>query len=277
MFQRSPKLGFLEKTIANLAEILNHAETAAQGSGKAGLVQQLDPRVKVCGALVLIVTAVSTSDLWITGIVFVFCFLLIKLSNLSLRLHFKRTWLGVLFFTGLIALPSIVTTPGLVVFQVPLLHWMVSKQGLTTAFRLLTRAETAATITMLLILTTQWTHLLKSLRYFHLPLLVVTILSMTQRYLFLLLQLTQNLLDARSSRKVGPWSASQQRELSASVISVLMNRSLFLSEEVYLAMQSRGFTGEIHLLDDFCFRRRDWFSMVILITITALLFLISKS
>jgi len=275
VFQRRSRFGFLERTIADLAEILDHAETAAQSSGNAGLVQQLDPRVKVCGALVLIVAAVSTTHLWMTGAVFLFSLLLIVLSHLSLRLYFKRTWLGVLFFTGLIALPAIVTTPGLVILQVPLLHWAVSKQGLTTAFRLLARAETAATITMLLILTTQWTHVLKSLRYFYLPLLVVTILSMTQRYLFLLLQLTKNLLDARSSRKVGQWSVSQQRELSASVLSVLMSRSLFLSEEVYLAMQSRGFTGEIHLLDDFSFRWRDWLSVVILITVIALLFLIS--
>lgn len=274
MCQRRARRGFLEKTVANLGEILDHAETAAQSSGREGVIQQLDPRIKVFGALVLIVGAVGTTNLWVTGMVFVFSLFLIALSRLSFRLYLKRTWLGVLVFTGLIALPAIFTTPGVVVFQVPVVHWTVSRQGLTTAFRLLARAETAATISMLLILTTQWAHLLKSLRYFRLPLIVVTVLGMTQRYLFLMLQLAKNLLDARTSRKVGPWSASQQRELTSSVLSVLMNRSLVLSEEVYLAMQSRGFTGEIHLLDEFRFGKRDWFTMVLLMMIATLFLLL---
>ena len=31
-----------------------------------------------------------------------------------------------------------------------------------------------------------------------------------------------------------------------------------LSGDVYLAMQSRGFRGEVYLLDEFAMRRRDW-------------------
>lgn len=254
--------------------MLDHADRAALTSDKKGILQQLDPRLKVLGAFVLIVGAVGTSRLWVTGAVFLFSVLMIAVSRLSFRLYLKRTWLGVLFFTGLIALPAIFTTPGVTIFHLPLLHWPISSQGVQSAWRLLARAETAATVAMLLILTTQWTHLLKSLRFFRLPAIIVTILSMTHRYLFLLLYLTQNLLDARSSRKVGRWSASQQRELTASILTVLMSRSLQLSEEVYLAMQSRGFNGEIHILDEFCFRKRDWLSMMILITIALLLTLL---
>ncbi len=274
MFRRKSSFGFLEKTIANLGEILNHADQATLTSGEKGMLQQLDPRVKVGGALVLIVGAVSTSDLWVTGAVFLFSILMIALSRLSFRLYLERTWLGVLFFTGLIALPAIFTTPGVTIFHLPLLHWPISSQGVQSAWRLLARAETAATVAMLLILTTPWTHLLKSLRFFRLPVIIVTILSMTHRYLFLLLHLTQNFLDARSSRKVGRWSPSQQRELTASILAVLLSRSLQLSEEVYLAMQSRGFTGEIHILDEFCFRKRDWLSMMILTTIAVLLIML---
>ena len=42
---------------------------------------------------------------------------------------------------------------------------------------------------------------------------------------------------------------------------VLLSRSLQLSGDVYLAMQARGFRGEVHLLDDFAMKRLDWLAL----------------
>jgi energy-coupling factor transporter transmembrane protein EcfT len=37
-----------------------------------------------------------------------------------------------------------------------------------------------------------------------------------------------------------------------------LSKSLQLSGDVHLAMQSRGFRGEVHLLDDFQMKSSDW-------------------
>jgi len=38
----------------------------------------------------------------------------------------------------------------------------------------------------------------------------------------------------------------------------LLSRTFQLSGDVYLAMQARGFRGEVYLLDEFNMRRLDW-------------------
>jgi cobalt/nickel transport system permease protein len=39
---------------------------------------------------------------------------------------------------------------------------------------------------------------------------------------------------------------------------VLLSKSYHLSNDVHLAMQSRGFRGEVYLLDDFEIQLADW-------------------
>jgi len=46
--------------------------------------------------------------------------------------------------------------------------------------------------------------------------------------------------------------------MAGAAAGVLLNKSLQLSEDVYLAMQSRGFRGEAYTLHDFHMERRDW-------------------
>ena len=42
---------------------------------------------------------------------------------------------------------------------------------------------------------------------------------------------------------------------------MLLAKSLQLSGEVFLAMQARGYRGEVFVLDDFSMRRADWLAL----------------
>jgi cobalt/nickel transport system permease protein len=44
-------------------------------------------------------------------------------------------------------------------------------------------------------------------------------------------------------------------------VGVLLSKSFQLSNDIYMAMQSRGFRGEVYTLDEFIMQRRDWFSL----------------
>jgi cobalt/nickel transport system permease protein len=81
---------------------------------------------------------------------------------------------------------------------------------------------------------------------------------MTYRYIFLLLHATNGLFEARRSRLVGQSSPAEQRRWIAGSIGALTSRAFKMSNDVYLAMLARGFTGELHTYTDFRFRARDW-------------------
>ena len=255
---KSKSTSFIERTIGSLADALEHAAIAETHAETGGLLQSLDPRVKLIGLLGLILAAVSVGRVEVTLAILAVAVGLALFSHIPLRVLTTRVWLGVLVFTGTIAFPALWMTPGDPLWRLPWLHWTVTWQGAHTALRLITRAETASTLAILLVLSTPWTHLLKAMRVFDVPAVLVVVLGMTHRYIFLLLQSARDFLEARRCRLVGKVDAPLQRRLLAASTGVLFEKSLQMSEDVYAAMQARGFRGEVYTLDDFEMKPRDW-------------------
>lgn len=270
MARRSPRPGFIERNLAGLAETVGHAAQADHLAGGGGWLQALDPRAKLIGVALWIGAAVSVRRLDIVVALGLAGALLAVGSRIPLRLLAGQVWVGVLAFTGVIALPAIFLTPGPTALMLPGLGWTVTAPGLRTAGLLLARSETAATLAFTLVLSTPWTDVLKALRVFRVPTVAVVILQMTHRYIFLLLRVATDFFVARRSRQVGALDAAQRRALAAGVAGALLGKSLHLSEEVYQAMQSRGFRGEIRTFDDFRWRPRDGFALAGFLAVTLL-------
>jgi len=211
-----------------------------------------------------------TANPWSIIAIFAFAVTIAALSRLPPRVLAVRVWIGVLAFTGAIAAPALFLTPGDVAWQVPWLGWAVTAQGLRSAWYLVLRVETTATLAFVLVFTTPWTDLLKALRVLGVPVVFVAVLGMTWRYAQLLLQAAHDMFDARRSRSAGALSGADGRRIAVAGGGVLLSKTVHLSGEVYLAMQSRGFRGEVHVLDDFRMRRRDWLALAAL-TVTAAL------
>lgn len=253
--------GFLDRLADGLLHALAHAIDAEDISRRDGLLQHLDPRVKTAGLLGLVVVVVSVRSLAVLAVLFALAVLLGLASHISpLRLA-RQVWLGVLFFTGAIALPALVLVPGDTIAHVPFLAWPISAQGVRSAAFLLGRSETSATFALLLILSTPWTHVLKALRTFRVPAVLVVILGMTHRYIFVLLQTAAQMAEARRSRMIGRLPPRERRRLVTASAGVLLGKALHLSGDVHLAMIARGYRGEVHLLDDFRMRPRDWIAI----------------
>jgi len=166
MFQRAARRrrkDFVERTIAGLLGAVESALSAETLAKAPGLLQGLDPRVKVVGLMALLIAAVVAQEILVIAAIFACAVALAVLSKVPLRVLAMREWIGVGVFTGFIALPAIFTTPGSVIYRLPLLDWPITTQGLRSALYLVARAETAATLALLLILCTPWTHVLKAL------------------------------------------------------------------------------------------------------------------
>ena len=134
----------------------------------------------------------------------------------------------------------------------------MTEQGLRTAALLVLRVETAVTLTTTLVLCTRWTHILKSLRAVRMPAEVITMLAMTHRYIFLFIETANQMFESRQSRMIGALSGAEQRRVASRTAGVLLSKSIDLSEEVYLAMQSRGFRGDIQLITEFRMHALDY-------------------
>jgi cobalt/nickel transport system permease protein len=250
--------GFFERNIKGLHAAMERALYAENHTSAGGLLQQIDPRVKVAGLFALIVAAALASRLWTLVAILAAATLLAALSRISPRLLATRVWAAAFVFSAAISIPAIFLTPGAELWRSPNGVLAITTPGLRTAAFLILRVESSATLALLLIFTTPWMHVLKALRVLRAPVLVVVILGMTCRYILLLLETAHELFEARKSRTVGSLDPGDRRRMAISAAGVLLNRTLQLSGDVYLAMQSRGFRGEVYLLDDFQMKPRDW-------------------
>ena len=263
-FLEGPRMTFVERTIGSLSKGLNFAALADDSArSQTGLLQRVDPRIKVVGLLAMIVSVAISRNLAAIGSVFVIAASLAVASRISLGDLARWVWMPVLLFTGCIALPAIFVTPGAT------LYGPITQQGVRTASFLLLRAETCVSLSTLLVLTTRWAHILKALRVLRLPVVFVVILGMTYRYLFLILETALDMFESRKSRTVGVLEGADRRRLATATAGVLLSKSYHLSADVHLAMQSRGFRGEVYMLDDFEMHPADWCWMLLFSTVAA--------
>lgn len=244
---------FFERNIKGLAFAMERALYAEKSAESGGLLQKLDARVKVTGLFGLILATALAARLWPIAAILLLATTLAAASRVSVAFLFVRVWTPAFLFSGAISVPALFLTPGP---QLGLLG--ITTTGLRTAAYLTLRVEASATLALLLIFTTPWMHVLKALRVLRAPVLLVVILGMTCRYILLLLETAREMFDARKSRTVGTLAAAERRRMAIGAAGVLLNRSFQLSGDVYLAMQARGFRGEVYLLDDFTMQARDW-------------------
>jgi cobalt ECF transporter T component CbiQ len=260
----------IASTLVGLTRALGRALVSEEVARRPGLLQSLDPRVRVVGVLCLVLAVTLTHRISVVLALFVIAVLLGILSKITLATLATRVWLVVLFFTGVIAIPALFLTPGEPIFASPDGSLAITRQGLATALLLIARVETAVTLTTVLVLTTSWMHVLKALRAFHVPQEVVMMLAMTHRYVFLLAETAGQMFESRQSRTVGVLDRTSQRRVAARTAGVLLSKSVELSNDVFLAMQSRGFRGDAKVLSDFRMRSSDFVGLAAFLLIAAL-------
>ena len=136
------------------------------------------------------------------------------------------------------------------------------------------RVGVSVSLAVLLVMTTPWADILKSLRSVRVPQVFVLILSMTYRYIFLFLHTTNGILLARKSRVVARTSGAEQRRWISGTMGNLMSRAFKMSNDVYAAMLARGFSGEMRALTFYRMAAADWAALggAVAVAATAVLF-----
>jgi len=249
--------GFIERTLGDISHTFEQSVFAEEIARRPGLLQAIDPRVKVLSLIALLIAVGLSRSLPVIVGLYAVALILARLSLVPMGFFVKRVWLFMPFFTGVIALPALFITPGPPLVQLPF-GLVITQTGAQTALFLLMRVSTSVSLGILLILTTQWNTVLKALGVLRIPDVFVLILGMTYRYIYLLLHTTNDMFLSRESRVVGRLSSAEERRIIAASAGTLLSKSLHLSSEVYLAMQSRGFRNTPRTMDTFKMRGSDW-------------------
>jgi len=250
--------GFIERTLVDINKTLEQSIFAEKISRQKGLLQAVDPRLKVI-AMIMLLFAVSLSHHLTVIAALYFCALaLAAVSAVPLGFFIKRVWVFIPFFTGIIALPALFITPGPTLLSLPL-GIVITRTGAMTALFLLLRVGTSVSFAVLFVLSTPWNNVLKAMGILRVPDVVVLVLGMSYRYIHLLLHIANDMFLSRKSRILRRMSGAEERRLMAATSGTLLGKSLQLSSEVYLAMESRGYRGYPRTMDRF---RMYWFDWV---------------
>jgi len=267
---RRARRNVLESTLGEVSHALAQSLFAEEIARRRGLLQSLDPRVKIVATLALLIAVSLSRSVWVIIALYVVAVILAAASSIAVGFFIKRVWLFMPFFTLIIAIPAFFAVPGPPLVQLPL-GLVITRTGALTALFLLLRVSTSVSLGMLLVLTTPWNTLLKALHVLKLPDSFILILGMTFRYIYLLLNTLDDMLLSRKSRVVGRMDGADQRRVIGATAGTLLGKSLALSGDVYLAMQSRGYRGTPRTLDTFQMRPRDWAWGGILVGISILM------
>ncbi len=236
-----------------VAEVLENEAVAA----RRGLIQQLDPRVKLVTLVGFAVVASLLRSPWALALWLALTWALAVLSRLSLASFLRKVWSTAGLYAVLVALPAATAwvTPGPVwaaIGPVPF-----SLPGARTALTLVLRVVASAGFALLVVWTTRWSDLLAALSAWRVPDVIVGTLAMTQKQIVSLLRTVEQLHLARESRTLDPAAAAQERAWVVDRMAFVVQKSMKTADDVYDAMVARGYTGAMHSLVQLRLTRRD--------------------
>jgi cobalt/nickel transport system permease protein len=189
-------------------------------------LHNLEPRTKLLVFAALIV-AVLSIPMGRGSLFFVYFFMTAILMGIS------QIPLGYIVGRTLLILPFIV----LASLAVP---W----KGYAGLGILFVRAILCLMLLILLTNTTRFVELLRGLRKFGCPQILVMNLGFLYRYLFVLTEEAMRMKQARDCRRVGKAPFKEELKLLSSMLGTLLIRSFERAERMHSAMLSRGYAGD---------------------------------
>jgi cobalt/nickel transport system permease protein len=264
-------IGWLEHSVAGIAGSIERAVFTEELARRSGWLQRLDPRAKVGMFVVAVIAASASTSLAVLVLLYLVTLAVARASRLPFDFFVKRVWLGIPLFAGIVIVPSMFLVPGPRLFEVGFgpVQLGLSAPGVWSALIFVARVGVSVSLAVLLVLTTPWADLLKSLHALRVPQIFVLVLSMTYRYIFLFLHTLNGMFEARKSRVVARLGGGEDRRWITRSMGALMSRSFKMSNDVYLAMLARGFNGEIRTYASYRMRAVDWLALAATLVVAA--------
>jgi len=237
---KSDKDTFINKSILSLLNILSRIR--AQNSSSMDKFYA-NPALKIAFTLML-VTLISLSRNFIF-IVIINVYLLVILSFIEAKDIVKIFKISFIMsmFTFIIILPAALWGNG------------------SSSILITIKVFTTVTAVNILSHSTKWNSLTSALKRFFIPDVFIFVLDITIKYIVLLGDIMLNMLYSLKLRSVGK-NKSKYTALSG-IAGTMFIKSKELAEDMYSAMECRGFNGEYHISKKFKFALADAIYIII--------------
>lgn len=225
-----------------------------QFSTGQSIVHDLDPRVKIIGAILFsMVVAVSSNFTALVSALAISAFLIV-LSKLSMRKVLYRLLLvnGLILFLW-IFLPF--TYKGETLFRIgPLVG---TREGVLYACQITVKCNTILLAMISLLSTTPVFTLGHAMGQLHFPDKIIHLFLFTYRYIHVIFQEYNRLINAMKIRGFIPRTNLHTYRSYAYLVGMLLVRSYDRAGRIYTAMLCRGFHGKYYTLKRFTIKRGD--------------------
>jgi len=286
------KKSFGKKTIDGALSFFQESLISETFAKRKGLLQSLDPRVKLMSMFVLVVGVTFMTSAWVLLVIYLLTLVLAYFSKIEILWFVKRVWIFIPIFAGVITIPILfnVFLPGTVL--VPIATFgnnsalgpialpssiYITQQGTTYVITFILRVAACVSLAVLLFITTQQDLLFKSLRAIRVPKVYVLTISMCYRYIFLLVETIRDLFTARKSRQITSLPLREEQRWVGGRVGYTLVKSLDMSDKVHQAMISRGFDGDVKLLHHTAMHHRDYVAIITVLACCVILGLISRN
>ncbi len=236
---------------------MQHSFIDKYADGNSAL-HRLDPRVRICLFLLLILATVITPPQRFFHLIELMAVLgfLLALSRIPIGFILQRVLMVLPFLLMIVLMAPFleVRTPTMTV-NLRLTQITVDTRLLLTA-AVVTKSIISVVSMILLINTGRFSEFLKALQKLRMPSVLVSILMFIYRYVFIIVDQFQRMLAARKARTFSHSRKQRYRGLPQ-IVGMGFIRSSEHAERVYAAMLARGFDGTVRTMNQLKIRPYD--------------------
>ncbi|MFA5066339.1 MAG: cobalt ECF transporter T component CbiQ [Dehalococcoidia bacterium] len=228
-------------------------------SGLDSFVHRLDPRTKLLCSLAFILAVVLTPEgIWRAFAVYLLIMLvLILLSRLPIGYVLKRSLVIFPFVIMVVVfVPFFKQGEVAVSYDIGVWHIAVTYEGLEVMVNVIVKSWLCILCLIVLSSSTKFEELLHGMYRLKVPQVFVQITSFMYRYMFVLADQAMRMQMARDSRNFGVNRRNIFKTMG-NMIGMLFIRSYERAERIYAAMLSRGYNGDIVVVNQLRFRLPD--------------------
>ena len=266
-------MSYLEKGIKGFAELFTEGYAQWDLSSKKSFLHDLDARIKIVFWIVLIVVISLKRMVLPEAAIFLFIFTIAGLCRLNLIAFYKKVLVLGFVFGFLVSAPSALNAivPGKIIMPLltlsrPYDFWIyhvpqiigITEEGTSIISLLTLRVLNSLSISFLILYTTAFADIIKALKVIKVPDTFLIIISMTYKYIFTFAHIVSDMHLAKKARLASVTGRKEARNWIAGRIVFVFKKTQIECDEVFKAMLSRGFSGEIKLYHYREMTGKDW-------------------